>query len=94
MRKTKKPKSKFKTKLINQSIVCVVLIVAVMCINSVNKNPTNVFISNVKYNLHTSIDYQKTWDSIKEKVTALFNERTETDDKQETSATDSIGETP
>ncbi|MBO7208139.1 MAG: hypothetical protein J6V58_00200 [Clostridia bacterium] len=94
MRKTKKPKSKFKTKVINQSIVCVVLIVAVMCINSVNKNPTNVFISNVKYNLHTSIDYQKTWDSIKEKVTALFNERTETDDKQETSATDSIGETP
>ena len=94
MRKTKKPKSKFKTKLINQSIICVVLIIAVMCINSVNKNPTNVFISNVKYNLHTSIDYQKTWDSIKKKVTALFDERTETDDKTKTASSDNTMETP
>ncbi|MBQ3114715.1 MAG: hypothetical protein IJC06_01115 [Clostridia bacterium] len=94
MRKVKKTKSRFKTKIVNQSIVCVVLIIAVMCINSVNKNPTNVFISNIKYNLHTSIDYQKTWDSIKERVTAIFSERTETDDKTETSATDSSVETP
>lgn len=91
MRKSKVQKKSRKSKLINQSIICVVLVIAVMCVNSINKNPTNVFIKNVRQSLYTSIDYEKTWNSLKEKVMSLINKGDNTN-AEETASPDTAGE--
>jgi len=89
-------KKGFKAVIINQSIFCVILIISVMCVNSVNKTQTNVFIQNVKHSLYTSIDYKKTAQNIKNLLERIINERENNDDKEKADKpvpTDNGGET-
>lgn len=94
----KQPEKKkgFKAVVINQGVFCIILIIAVMCVNSVNKTQTNVFIQNVKHSLYTSIDFKKTAQNIKNILDSIFNEGEENNDKEKVdkpTASDNGGET-
>ncbi len=94
MRTRRRKQSGIKSKLINQAVICVLLIISVMCIKSVNNN--SVLIKNIRDSLNTSIDYKKTADSIKNMFSRLINEGEITDDtknEQQPVAPDSVGET-
>lgn len=78
-RKAVKP-SKLKGKLINQTIVCILLIISVMCIKSVNNK--SVLIESVRESLTTSVDYKKTFESIRDMISRISNQGENANDTQ------------
>lgn len=55
----------FGKKLLNQTAVCIILLLAVMFINGADKDRSNVFIKNLRAGLNTSVDYKQTAESLK-----------------------------
>lgn len=81
----------FKARFIRSGAICVLLIISVMCIKSVNND--SPLIKSIRHSLNTSVNYGETVESIKNIFSKLLDEGEPSNEKQQSVPTDSVGQT-